>query len=251
MEVHILASGSSGNCIAVRSGSTTILIDAGIPKTKIERRLLDAGIRPDKIDAIFITHAHKDHVKGLPLANKYRIPVYAGPGEWRDIRGVDEELRNVMKTIDTVLFVGPECGQEVTVDVFSTHHDAYDPLGYVIEGDQRVSICLDTGHVDDEMLAAMEGSDIYIIEANHDPDLVAVSDYPESVKTRILSDRGHLSNQQAAEALAKLVQGRGERIYLTHLSESNNMPQLALTTVETAMRERGFLNGFDYFCEVV
>jgi phosphoribosyl 1,2-cyclic phosphodiesterase len=251
MEVHILASGSSGNCIAVRSGSTTILIDAGIPKTKIERRLLDAGIRPDKIDAIFITHAHKDHVKGLPLANKYRIPVYASEGEWRDIRGVDSGLRVDIPKEDGLyepfIFDMGEFG----VIPFGTHHDAYEPLGYRVVGEQTVSICLDTGHVDDEMLNAMAASDIYIIEANHDPDLVAVSNYPESVKERILSDRGHLSNQQAAEVLAKLIRGRGERIYLTHLSEQNNMPALALATVEAELRRRGFENGKHYFCEVV
>lgn len=251
MKVHILASGSGGNCIAVSSGSTTILIDAGIPKTKIERRLLDAGIRPDKIDAIFITHAHKDHVKGLPLANKYRIPVYASEGEWRDIRGVDSGLRVDIPKEDGLyepfIFDMGEFG----VIPFGTHHDAYEPLGYRVVGEQTVSICLDTGHVDAEMLAAMKDSDIYIIEANHDPDLVAVSDYPESVKARILSGRGHLSNQQAADALAKLIQGRGERIYLTHLSESNNMPELALATVETALRRRVFENGKHYFCEVV
>jgi phosphoribosyl 1,2-cyclic phosphodiesterase len=251
MEVHILASGSSGNCIAVRSGSTTILIDAGIPKTKIERRLLDAGIRPDRIAAIFITHAHKDHVKGLPFANKYSIPVYASEGEWRDIRGMDEGLKYVISKDHGLYEPIPFDMHGFAVIPFGTHHDAFDPLGYTVVGDQTVSICLDTGHVDDGMLAAMEGSDIYIIEANHDPDLVAVSDYPESVKSRILSDRGHLSNQQAAEVLAKLIRGRGERIYLTHLSEQNNMPALALATVEAELRRRGFENGKHYFCEVV
>lgn len=250
MKIDILASGSGGNCIAVRSGSTVILIDAGIPKTKIEKRLLDAGIRPDEIAGIFITHAHGDHIKGLPLASKYRIPVYAAEGEWKDIHGVDEELHSSLSPGDFVRFDFYGKGKpEITA--FRTHHDAYDPLGYVIEGEKKVSICLDTGHVDSDMLEAMRGSDVYIIEANHDPDLVAVSDYPDSVKARILSDFGHLSNQQAAGALAKLVQGRGERIYLTHLSRQNNHPAIARATVEAALRRKGFVNGKHYFCEVV
>ncbi|KJD42462.1 MBL fold metallo-hydrolase, partial [Paenibacillus terrae] len=98
MKVNILASGSKGNCIALTSAGQTILIDAGIAKTKIEKRLLDVGIRPDHITAIFITHAHGDHIKGLPMANKYRIPVYATEGEWKGISGVDDELRRVAET---------------------------------------------------------------------------------------------------------------------------------------------------------
>lgn len=250
MKINILASGSGGNCIALRSGQTTILIDAGIPKTKIEKRLLEVGIRPDEIAAIFITHAHKDHIQGLPLANKYRIPVYASEGEWKDTHGVDEELHNSLSPGDFVRFDFYGKGKpEITA--FRTHHDAYDPLGYVIEGEKKVSICLDTGHIDRDMIDAMRGSDIYIIEANHDPELVAVSNYPDSVKARILSDRGHLSNQQAANALYQLVNGKGEQIYLTHLSKSNNLPALAKMTVEATLRRKGFENGKHYFCEVI
>jgi phosphoribosyl 1,2-cyclic phosphodiesterase len=247
--VDILASGSGGNCIAVRSGSTVVLIDAGIPKSKIERRLLDAGIRPDEITGIFISHAHGDHIKGLPLANKYRIPVYAAENEWKDIHGIDEELRRPLMRDECVMLPG----WELSVEYFPTHHDAYNSLGYVIvdDTDQQLSVCLDTGHIDRDMIDAMRDSDIYIIEANHDPDLVAVSSYPDSVKARILSDIGHLSNQQAAEALAKLVRGRGERIYLTHLSKINNIPELALATVEAALARRGYVNGKHYFLEVL
>ncbi|CAM3878041.1 MBL fold metallo-hydrolase [Cohnella lubricantis] len=248
MKIDILASGSGGNCIAVRSGSTVILVDAGIPKTKIEKRLLEAGIRPDEIACIFVTHAHIDHVKGLPLANKYRIPVYASEGEWKDIKGVDEDLHRTLRPY-TELEILDE--PRITVRWFRTHHDSYDSLMFTIEAEQKVSICLDTGRVDRDMLKAMEGSDIYIIEANHDPELVAVSEYPDSVKARVLSDLGHLSNQQTAAALAQLVQGRGERVYLTHLSKSNNIPELAQATVEAALRRRGYTNGKDYFLEVV
>lgn len=250
MKIDILASGSGGNCIAIQSGSTTILVDAGIPKTKIERRLLDAGIRPDQIAAIFVTHAHGDHIKGIPLAAKYKIPIYASEGEWKDIPNVPPEERQIVRKRD---------GQYGMIDLgelhlypFGTHHDAYEPLGYAIEDDNgnRCCVVLDTGHIDQEMLEMMEGN-IYIIEANHDPELVAVSNYPPSVKARVLSDIGHLSNQQAADALARLVRGHGERIYLTHLSKSNNMPELALATVESTLRRKGYDNGKHYFCEVI
>src|SRR5699024_401711 len=120
LKVNILASGSSGNCIALTVDETTILIDAGIAKTKIEKALLDVGIKPMQVKAIFITHAHGDHVKGLPLANKYKIPVYAGDKEWQDIKSVEEELQNV---VDAGYATGIAFKFEVAS--FEVHHDSY------------------------------------------------------------------------------------------------------------------------------
>lgn len=247
MKVDILASGSGGNCISLRSAETTILVDVGIAKTKIEKRLLDVGIRPDSIKAILVTHAHGDHIKGLPLANKYKIPVFAAEDEWKSIQGVDNDLKRPIKA-----------GGDINIDdwyieSFKTHHDAYSPLGYVIsdyEG-HKCSVCLDTGHIDPEMLLAMEYSNIYIIEANHEPNMVEVSDYPPATKARILSYIGHLSNEQTAETLSKLVMGVGEQIYLTHLSSKNNMPALAEMTVKRALAKKGFKAGTHYKIEVV
>lgn len=247
MKVDILASGSGGNCISLRSSETTILVDVGIAKTKIEKRLLEVGIRPDSITGILITHAHSDHVKGLPLANKYKIPVYAAEDEWKSIQGVEGDLKRPIKP-----------GTDINIDdwyieSFETHHDAYSPLGYVIsdyEG-QKCSVCLDTGHVDPGMLAAMEYSNIYIIESNHEPNMVEVSDYPPATKARIISHIGHLSNEQTAEALSKLVMGVGEQIYLTHLSSKNNMPALAEMTVKRGLAKKGLKAGTHYHLEVV
>ncbi|MDR6884880.1 MBL fold metallo-hydrolase [Bacillus sp. 3255] len=253
MKVTIIASGSKGNCIHLQSGCTSILIDAGIAKTKIEQRLIDNGIIPGELTGIFITHAHGDHIKGLPLANKYRIPVFAGEQEWKDIVTVDEDLMNEVD--DRGVLIGGSCGDDgwFEVDAFKTHHDAYNPLGYAIKGScgEKVSVCLDTGKVDNDMLEAMADSDIYIIESNHDPILVENSNYPISTQTRILSDLGHLSNQQAAEALSKLVKGKGEKIYLTHLSSSNNTSMHARAEVMRALREKGLKEGHHYFLEVV
>lgn len=253
MKVNILASGSKGNCIAIQSGETTILIDAGVAKTKIEKRLLEVGIKASDIKAIFVTHAHGDHIKGLPLANKYRIPVYASEGEWKDIKGVEGDLRiSIDDHGEPITFEYDDHGNiEFGVNTFKTHHDAYQSVGYVVIHKQKVSICLDTGKVDSEMLEAMKDSDIYIIESNHDPAMVEASEYPLSVQGRILSDIGHLSNEQTAEALSKLVQGRGEQIYLTHLSASNNLTMLAEMTVKRALKKKGFEAGKHYEIEVV
>lgn len=247
MKIDILASGSGGNCIALRSEETTILVDAGIAKTKIEKKLLDVGIRPDSIKAIFITHAHADHIKGVVLANKYNIPVFAAEGEWKKIVGVSEDLKRPFKSGTDINIEG------YFVESFKTHHDAMDPVGYVVHDANgfKCSICLDTGHVDQVMLSAMEYSNVYIIEANHEPSMLEYSDYPNSVKARILSNIGHLSNEQTAEALSQLLQGVGEQIYLTHLSGSNNMPELAKLTVQRFLSKRGLKTNKDYLIEVV
>jgi phosphoribosyl 1,2-cyclic phosphodiesterase len=247
MKVDILASGSSGNCIAVRSGESTILVDVGIAKTKIEKRLLEVGILPQSIKAIFVTHAHSDHIKGISIANKYKIPVYAGQEEWKSITGLDEDLKRPFKSGQDINF------DDWYIESFKTHHDAYDPCGYAIhdyEG-QKCSVCLDTGHVDPDMLSTMEGSTIYIIESNHEPNMVEVSDYPNSVKARILSHIGHLSNEQTAEALSRLVMGVGEQIYLTHLSHKNNLPALAEMTVKRALTKKALRADTHYKIEVV
>jgi phosphoribosyl 1,2-cyclic phosphodiesterase len=248
MKVDILASGSSGNMIAIRSGETTILVDVGIAKTKIEKKLIEVGIRPDQIQAIFITHAHGDHVKGLPLANKYKIPVFAGEREWKTISSVDTELQRIVMPGQAIDF-----HEQFYITPFKTHHDAYDSLGFTIQDydGNKCSICLDTGHVDEDMIQAMEYSNIYIIEANHEPNMVEVSNYPVSVKARILSHIGHLSNMQTAETLSKLVKGVGEQIYLTHLSSHNNMPALAEITVKRALAKKGLKAEKDYKIEVV
>lgn len=249
MQVNVLAGGSNGNCIAITSYDKAILVDAGIAKTKIERAIMGVSIRPDQVDAIFITHSHIDHIKGIPFANKYQIPVYAATHEWKSIKGVNKELQKMSKSqYENVV------GDSFFVKGFNTHHDSRDPLGYVVENDDRtfkVSVCLDTGIVDKEMLEAMRGSDVYVIEANHDPKMVEASDYPNSVKVRILSHVGHLSNQQTADALFQLVEGKGETIYLTHLSNKNNMPGLAKMTVMKKLSEKGFIAGKHYNLEVV
>lgn len=251
MKVDILASGSSGNCIAITAGEKTILIDAGIAKTKIEKALLNVGITPGNVEAIFITHSHGDHVKGLPIANKYNIPVYATEGEWKKIKTVDNDLKCLVfkenNRYESHMF---DMG-EIAVIPFAVHHDAHEPVGYkVLAGNKQISICLDTGIADDNMIEVMSDSDIYIIEANHEPRMVEVSKYPNSVKARILSHIGHLSNKQTADVLSRLVRGKGEQIYLVHLSSSNNLPGLAKMTVMRSLKNKGFIAGKHYEIEV-
>ncbi|WP_078434254.1 MBL fold metallo-hydrolase [Metabacillus halosaccharovorans] len=248
MKIDILAGGSSGNAIAIKSGDAAILIDCGIAKTKIEKRLLEVGIKPNEIKAILITHAHSDHVKGLPIANKYKIPVFAAENEWKSIKGVDEELRWSFSSGNDFNV------EDFFIESFKTHHDAFDPVGYAItdyESNEKVSICLDTGKVDEAMMKVMEHSTYYIIESNHEPNMVEVSDYPNSVKARILSHIGHLSNEQTSKALSGLVDHHTKKIYLTHLSSKNNMPALAEMTVKRELSKYGLICDLNYKLEVI
>ncbi|TYA11103.1 MBL fold metallo-hydrolase [Paenibacillus faecis] len=253
MKVEILATGSNGNCIHLQSGSTGILIDAGKWKRDLEKRLLARGINAaTDIQAVFITHSHGDHIRGLTLANKYRVQVWATEGEWKGISGVDEELRRVLETRWSKY--DPVQIGELTIHPFRTHHNTYEPVGYAIEDDSGARACVvfDTGHIDDEMLDMMEGSGIYIIEANHDSDMLLYGPYDDYLKERISDPhRGHLSNDQTAAALQKLIKGRGERIYLTHLSSNNNTPELASQAARLALFEKGLINKRDYYLEVV
>lgn len=251
MKVKILATGSKGNCVAILSGDSCILIDAGLPKTHIEKRLMENGISPVSIKAIFVTHSHGDHICGLPLANKYSIPVYASEGEWKKINGVNEDLRyTIEKATGGYEWIILD---DINIYPFQVHHDAMEPLGYSIEDDSvggRCCVVFDTGHVDDNMLDMMEGH-IYVIEANHDVEMLVNGPYNDFLKARINSDVGHLSNLQCAESLAKVIRGVGERIYLTHLSDKNNTSELALKAVEDALELKGLENGIDYYLEVV
>lgn len=237
--------------IAVRSNDTIILVEAGLQKKKIEGLLIQNGFDPTLIQAIFITHPHQDHCQGISLANKYRIPVYASEGTWKNekyMQTVDEDLQHELTVGETV-----NIEFEFFIKCFHTHHNDFDPLGFVImDGEaQELAICLDTGHVDDDMIEAMSGSDVIIIEANHDHDMCVNGSYHDDLKARILSDLGHLSNAQTAEALSKLIRGTGERIILTHLSKSNNTPELAEQAVEDALEAKGFERLFDYTLEVI
>lgn len=248
MDVKVLASGSEGNMVWIGNSETSVLIDVGLPKTKAEKALIDAGVDPTKIDAVFLTHEHGDHCKGLAFADKYKIPVYASEGTLKALNRLDTGNAvvgpigfNVFS--ESFIFVNP----------FDVHHDAAEPFGYAVTNydGKKVSVLMDTGKVTGEMIGAMMDSSVYVFECNHDEDMVLNGSYHDGLKQRVLCDVGHLSNDDAAAALAKLVRGQGEQIYLTHMSSNNNMPALALATVKRALKAKGFIAGQHYEIEVV
>ncbi len=237
MKVSVFASGSSGNCLLLSSGDTNILIDAGISMRRVEAALGQTGHTMREIGGVLITHEHSDHIFGLKMLLKYyRPPVYAP-------RTVAARLSGMLPEIDGCLRVIPvgegfRLGQ-CMVRAFHTSHDTDESVGYRVEGDGVFAIATDMGCVTDEVLNGLTGADTVMIEANHDEEMLRYGPYPVYLKRRILSDHGHLSNDNCALLAQKLVQCGTERIILGHLSRENNTPMRALDTV------RGYLVGCD------
>lgn len=249
--VKVLSTGSEkGSCVYIATEGASVLIDAGPPKSKIEKLLLADNFDPTRIDALFVSHEHKDHVGGIGFADKFRIPVYAGEGTLKAIDRLDSG--KIIKAGRSVILdaLRPSF---MTITAFQISHDAMEPLGYTVQtADRKISVLMDTGSVTDTMIEAMAMSDVYIFEANHDLDMLERSDkYHDGLKQRIRSDLGHLSNDAAAAALARLVRGQGEQIYLTHLSSNNNTPALAEKAVKLALFDKGFVKGKHYKLEVL
>lgn len=249
MIVKVLASGSGGNSVYVSNGEVSVLVDAGLPKTKLEKAMLENDITPSILEAIFLTHEHGDHVAGIAFADKFKIPVYASEGTLKELG----RLRSgrIIRMDGFVTFNALQ-HSFLSVSAFPVSHDAMEPYGYVIHDQEcKVSVLMDTGTVTNGMLKAMFDSDVYVFECNHDLDMLESGDYHDGLKLRVKSDIGHLSNDAAAAALACLVRGKGERIYLTHMSSNNNLPALAEGTVKAALRKNGLQAGKHFFLEVV
>ena len=235
MYIAPLFSGSSGNSILIEAEGTRLLIDAGKPAKTIEEGLCTFGLSLKDIDALLITHEHTDHIAGAGvLARKYKIPVYANSSTWRameiSIGNVPGGCRREFET-GRDFYIG-----NVNILPFPTPHDAAESVGYCIfAGGKKLTVMTDIGHMTENLYSAASGSDLLLIEANHDPELVSSSRYPYPLKRRILSDKGHLSNENCGKALCRLYRSGVKGAILGHLSRENNFEQLALETVRSEL----------------
>ena len=227
MELRVFASGSSGNCLLLSSGSTHILIDAGISKRRIEQSLAQSGLSMREIGGVLITHEHSDHISGLKMLIKHCAPPIYAP------RTVANRLRGCLPEAEGLLHVIPVNEAftigSLTVTAFHTPHDTDESVGYRVEGEGIFALATDMGHVTEEVFSALSGADTVLIESNHDEEMLRYGPYPVYLKRRILSDRGHLSNACCAQLSRKLALGGTRRIILGHLSRENNTPALALS----------------------
>lgn len=233
MRFSSIASGSSGNCLYVGSDCTHILIDAGISGKKIEEGLRLASLSPKDIDGILVTHEHSDHIQGIGvLARKYGIPIYASEGTLRGIKNcsslgrVDESLFNVIKA-DCPFFV-----KDLKVRPIKISHDANEPTAFRVYSEKKsVSVITDLGTFNEYTIDCLRESNVLLCEANHDIRMLQAGPYPYPLKQRILSDYGHLSNENGGKLISALLHDGTKKVYLGHLSKENNMPEIAYETV--------------------
>lgn len=232
MKIHFcsLSSGSAGNGLYLDTGRTRFLIDAGFSGKQTENLLNAIGVSARDIDYILVTHEHGDHTKGVGvLSRRYDLPILANADTWMAMKRRIGKIK--AKNICVFETDRPFQLQDTQILPIHTHHDAADPVGYVLEtGGRKISIMTDTGRVDRVMEEALRGSDAIYLESNHDIPMLLNGPYPEDLKQRILSDHGHLSNPEAARTLGRLLQGQGEQVILAHLSEENNTSDVAFAT---------------------
>lgn len=237
MKFCSLYSGSSGNCLYLEDGSTKILIDAGVSGKSIEKNLKHIDVNPEEINALLLTHDHIDHIKGAGiLSRRYNIPIYANQGTW------DIALKSLGKIAgqNMVVFTSNQeiCINNLCILPFSIHHDAKEPVAFTItNGKSKVGILTDTGEVTQDMTECLSDCDLAIIESNHDVEMLKVGPYPYYLKKRILGGNGHLSNNDASQAILGLVQKGLKYVILAHLSQENNFPELAYETTYALLTE--------------
>jgi len=232
MLVSVLASGSEGNCTYVETSDAKILIDIGMNNKYIKEKLADLGVATEEIDYIFMTHAHKDHTGALDVFIKKNSPTVIVTKAIRKEIEALKSYENVIE-IDEKMTVW-----KTTVDPFKVSHDAVDAHGYLIEDENSSLVYMtDTGYLNQKYFAKLHDKDVYIIEANHDVEKLINGSYPKWLKSRILSDQGHLSNNATGFYLSKLIGPKTKKVVLAHLSKENNDEEIALATVKKTLKE--------------
>ena len=224
MKVIVLSSGSKGNTTYIETNNTRILIDAGNTCKYIINKLEEYNINPTSIDAILITHTHSDHIKGLPVLLKKINPcVY-----------ITEKMHPYMEYLENYHIINEDILKinDMIIEVIKTSHDTEDSVGYIINNnDKSIVYITDTGYINKKYFEILKNRNIYIMESNHDIEMLNNSSYPFATRQRILSDKGHLSNYDSAKYLSTFIGDNTKYILLAHLSEENNTKELAYKTL--------------------
>lgn len=251
IKFQALLSSSSGNSIYVTDDTTHILIDCGAPIRYIEKCLSRLGVNPCELSGVFITHAHSDHVAAAgTLAKKYNIPIFATEETFslsgKFLSSISRKTARIIAAGDDII-IG-----DMVVHAYSIPHDIKGAVGYTVkDSETKFGIATDSGHVSDEIIENLTGCESVIVEANHDVDMLMKGPYPYPLKRRILSDAGHLSNVLCGELCVNLAKGGTKSFWLGHLSEKNNLPEVAYKTVHTILSENGYSVGTDIALNVI
>lgn len=237
VKVSVLSSGSSGNSIYIDDCKHKFLIDAGLSGKKIINRMKKVDADPDELDGILVTHEHKDHIKGVGiLSRRLDIPIYANEGTWA---ACENELGK-LKSEHIKIFKGDFSFGNFDIRPIRISHDARAPVAYVVyRKDKKMVFATDMGYINDELMEELTDLDLLLLESNHDIDMLMSGSYPRFLKRRIRGEKGHLSNDAAAEILPKLINGRCPQVLLGHLSQENNNPKVAYLTVENILKQKG------------
>ncbi|MDO4966844.1 MAG: MBL fold metallo-hydrolase [Lachnospiraceae bacterium] len=233
MELVSITSGSSGNCIYVGSDNTNILVDVGLSGKRVEEGLNSIGLSIKELDGILVTHEHVDHIAGIGvISRKYEIPIYATKGTIEGIKNtksvgeVDSDLFTEIKADNKFLV------NDLEINPVKISHDANEPVAYRINNNgSSVGICTDLGVYTDYTVKSFKGVNAMLLEANHDVNMLQVGSYPYYLKRRILSDKGHLSNENSGRLLCQLLHDDFNTVLLGHLSQENNLAELAYEAV--------------------
>ncbi|MGN1458558.1 MAG: MBL fold metallo-hydrolase [Acutalibacteraceae bacterium] len=245
-----LFSGSSGNSYYIGSADNGILIDAGRSAKQIENALKENDLDIKNVRAIFVTHEHSDHIQGLRvLASRHKIKVYSSMGTISALE--EKQLINEKVDISPITFDGVEAAG-MNIVPFRISHDCCEGFGYVVESSdgRKTAFATDTGYISNDIKSALCGCDTVVIESNHDVRMLENGIYPYILKRRILSDKGHLSNDSCADELLELVRSGTTRFLLAHLSRENNMPELALQTSLCNLESNGMKRNIDFMISV-
>lgn len=232
MLVSVLASGSEGNSTYVETDDVKLLIDLGMNTKYIKEKLEELGVDPSEIDYVFMTHSHKDHTGALPVfIKRYKTKVVATKDTLKDIECLNG-YDNLIVTDEKIKV------NNTIIDNFKLSHDSDDIRGYLIEDkDSSMVYMTDTGYLNQKHFKKLYNKNLYIMEANHDIEMLINGKYPKWLRERILSDKGHLSNNASGFYLSKLIGPDTKKVILAHLSKENNTSEKAKKTVLDTLKE--------------
>lgn len=238
MEIHTLASGSSGNSILISHNGAHILVDAGISCRRIITALRFLGVEPSRLLGVCITHEHSDHISGLAVLTKQMgLPIYTSPGTARQLCYRMAGLEDLIHPLSPG--EGAEAGP-FWLDSFPTSHDAAQPMGFTFTaGGRKAAVVTDLGYVSGEVLDGVLGAQAVVCESNHDVDWLQSGPYPIYLKARILGDKGHLSNEAGADLALRCARAGAHTVILAHLSAENNSPARAYEVTHRALLAQG------------
>lgn len=235
MKIVVLGSGSRGNATLISSGKTNLLVDLGFGTRSLLSRLHKVGLQETRIDAVLLSHGHIDHFRGiLSLCRRRKIPLYLSEGTLQEIPELANLKRRECFGAGAAFTVG-----DLDIETFPVPHDAAEPVGFRIRcGGMWGAVVTDLGYISNPVQRGLLNCDWIVLESNHDEEMLRVGPYPWHLKERLMSDLGHLSNEALGRFLSGPFDGRARHIFLAHLSQTNNDPEIALFQARQALKRR-------------